>query len=67
MGKNFSYKENKTISLSIKGVLSTDCETVVIEEKDGDRQITLKDYLRDFADDYVEISVRNKIEDDLSE
>jgi hypothetical protein len=40
---------------------------VIVEEKDGDRQITLKDYLRDFADDYVEISVRNKIEDDLSE
>jgi hypothetical protein len=67
MGKNFSYKENKTIPLSIKGVLSADCETVTVEEKDGDRQITLKDYLRDFADDYVEISVRNKIEDDLSE
>lgn len=67
MGKNFSYKENKTISLNIKGVLSEDCETVTVEEKDGDRQITLKDYLKDFADDYVEISVRNKIEDDLSE
>jgi len=67
MGKNFSYKENKTISLSIKGVLSADCETVIVEEKDGDRQITLKDYLKDFADDYVEISVRNKIEDYLSE
>ena len=65
MSKNFTYKENKTTSFTVKGVLSADCEIVTIEEKDGDRNIRLKDYLKNFAGDFVEISVKNKIEDDL--
>lgn len=67
MAKNFSYKENTITSLNIKGTLSSDCDKITVEGKDKDFTVNLKEYLKEFADEYVEISVRTKMEKDLSE
>lgn len=60
--KNYSYKENKTISKKISGVYDTTTHTI---ESEGDKRDILKE-LEDFADDVIEISITTKEETDLS-
>lgn len=64
---NFVYKRTTEDKVTIKGVLSEDATTVVVTEKDGDKEIVVKDYIEKFADGYVEITIKNRSENDLNE
>lgn len=64
---NFTYKKTTEEKVTIKGILSEDATTVTVTEKDGDKEVSVKDYLDKFADGYVEITIKNKSEDDLSD
>ena len=64
---NFTYKRTTEDKGTIKGILSEDANTVTVSEKDGDKEVTIKDYLDKFADGYVEITIKNKSEDDLAD
>jgi len=63
---NFSYKQKNEVSLSIKGVLA-DEDTVIVTEKDGDHEVSLKAYLNKFIGGAITISVKNTTENNLSE
>ena len=62
---NFSYKRTTEDKVVIKGVLSDDATMVVVTEKDEEKKVIIQDYLNKFAGDYIEITLKNKSEDDL--
>ena len=64
---NFTYKRTQEDKVTIKGMLSEDFTTVTVSEKDGDKDVKVADYLSKSADGYVEITIKNKSEDDLSD
>lgn len=61
MAKNYSYKENKTISKKMIGVYNA--ETVDIDV-DGEVKNVI-DELKAFNNQYVEITIKTKEENDL--
>ena len=65
MGKCLSYKRTMEDKVVIKGELSKDCTTIHVVDKDFERDVVLKDYLDEFAETYVEITLKNKSEEDL--
>lgn len=62
---NFNYKRTVEDKVTIKGMLSEDASIVTVSEKDDDKEIPVKDYLDKFANGYVEITIKNKSEEDL--
>lgn len=64
---NFTYKRTTEDKVTIKGMLSEDATIVTVSEKDGDKEVSVKDYLDKFADGYVEITIKNKSEDNLAD
>lgn len=65
--KNLSYKKTLTEKIQIKGVLSEDGTKVTVSEKEEVFDITLQDFMSRFLGDYVEITLTNKQEEDLSD
>ena len=65
--RRLSTDEKYIQKVTIKGMLSEDATTVTVTEKDGDKEVSVKDYLEKFADGYVEITIKNKSEDDLAD
>lgn len=63
MAKNFTYKQNVTTKMTIKGMYDADDGIVSSEEAD----IKLLDKLRVFEGASVEIVVTVKSEEDLNE
>lgn len=64
---NFTYKKTLTEKVTIKGMLSDDGKVITVTEKDGDKEVTVQDYLDKFKGDYIEVTLQTKSEDDLSE
>lgn len=63
---NFTYKRTTEDKVTIKGMLSEDATIVTVSDKDEDKDVLVKDYLEKFANGYVEITIKNKSEDDLA-
>lgn len=64
---NFTYKRTTEDKVTIKGMLSEDATIVTVSDKDEDKDVLVKDYLEKFANGYVEITIKNKSEDDLAD
>lgn len=47
-------------------MLSED-EIVTVTEKDGEKEVTVQDYINKFKGDYIEITLQTKSENDLSD
>ena len=62
---NFAYKRTLTDKVTIKGTLSDDGRIVTVTEKDGEKEITVQDYIDKFKGDYIEITLQTKSENDL--
>ena len=62
---NFTYRKTTEEKVTIKGILSEDASTVIVTEKNGDREVSVQEYLEKFSNGYVEITIKNKSEDDL--
>lgn len=62
---NLVYKRSIEDKVVIKGELSEDTTKIHVTEKDFERDVILKDYLDEFAGGYVEITLKNKSEEDL--
>ena len=60
--KNYTYKENKTITKKISGVYDTATHTI---ESEADKRDILKE-LEDFEGSVIEVSITVKEETDLS-
>ena len=56
---NFTYKRTLTDEVTIKGMLSEDGKIVTVTEKDGEKEVTVQDY--------IEITLQTKSENDLTE
>ena len=67
MAKNFNFRESTTTSLNVKGILSDDCKTITVESNDGDFEVNIAEYLKEFAGDLIALSVKNTFEKDLNE
>jgi len=69
MAQALTYKRTTTDKLTIKGLLSDDATIVTIKvkenDKEVDKEITIKDYFDNFAGEMVEISIGNKTEENL--
>ena len=64
---NFTYKRTLTDKVTIKGILSDDGTTINVTEKDGEKEVTVQDYVDKFKGNYIEITLQTKSENDLSE
>ena len=64
---NFPYKRTLTDKVTIKGVLSEDGKIVTVTEKDGEKEVTVQDYIDKFKGDYIEITLQTKSENDLTD
>lgn len=64
---NFAYKRTLTDKVTIKGMLSEDGKNVTVTEKDGEKEVTVQDYIDKFKGDYIEITLQTKSENDLAE
>ena len=64
---NFTYKRTLTDKVTIKGMLSEDGKIVTVTEKDGEKEVTVQDYIDKFTGNYIEITLQTKSENDLSE
>lgn len=64
---NFTYKRTLTDKVTIKGMLSEDGRIVTVTEKDGEKEVTVQDYIDKFKCDYIEITLQTKSENDLTE
>lgn len=64
---NLVYKRSIEDKVVIKGELSEDLTTIHVTEKDFDRDVILNDYLKEFAGEYVELTLKTKSEEDLLE
>ena len=64
---NFTYKRTLTDKVTIKGMLSKDGKIVTVTEKDGEKEVTVQDYIDKFTGNYIEITLQTKSENDLSE
>lgn len=62
---NFTYKETKTEKVVIKGMLSDDGKTITVTEKNGDRDVSIQEYINKFSGGYVEMTLGTKSENDL--
>lgn len=59
----FTYKKAEITTMKISGILNTDNMTVSVDGVDKE----LSTLLSDFNREYLEISIKTKIEEDLSE
>ena len=64
---NFTYKRTLTDKVTIKGMLSEDGKIVTVTEKDGEKEVTVQDYIDKFKGDYIEITLQTKSENDLTD
>ena len=62
---NFTYKRTLTDKVAIKGMLSEDGKIVTVTEKDGEKEVTVQDYIDKFTGNYIEITLQTKSENDL--
>lgn len=59
----FTYKKAEITTMKISGILNTDNMTIGVDGVDKD----LSTLLSDFNREHIEISIKTKIEEDLSE
>ena len=64
---NFTYKRTLTDKVTIKRMLSEDRKIVTVTDKDGEKEVTVQDYIDKFKGDYIEITLQTKSENDLTE
>ena len=64
---NFTYKRTLTDKVTIKGILSEDGKIVTVTEKDGEKEVTVQDYIDKFTGNYIEITLQTKSENDLAD
>lgn len=60
------FKRSTTDKLSVKGILSEDCSTIVyIDENDLEQEVKVVDLLNAFKDQFIEFGVQLKSDEDL--
>ena len=64
---NITYNRTLTDKVTIKGMLPEDGKIVTVTEKDGEKEVTVQDYVDKFKGNYIEITLQTKSENDLSE
>lgn len=62
-----SKTRNITESVKVSGHLNQACNTITYESEDGEKQITINDCLRYFADRDVAFSISLKYDENLDE
>jgi len=65
MSKNCKYIKTTTEAVSIKGVLSNNLDTITVEDKDEDFEVSLSDYLKNFTGKAISVSVKTQSDEDL--
>lgn len=63
MAKSLTYKKTVTEKVTLKGILNEDATIIECDNE----KITVQDYLDKFASGYVEITIGNKTEEDLTD
>lgn len=60
------FKRSTTDKLSVKGILSEDCTTIVYtDENDLEQEVKVVDLLNAFKDQFIEFGVQLKSDEDL--
>ena len=66
MKSSLVFKRNTTDKLSIKGTLSDDCSTITYTDENGDeKDVTVVDLLNAMKNQYIELNVQIKTEEEL--